>query len=68
VKYYKYKTLQGDTFDIIALDFYKDEKKASEIIKVNPQYADLLIFDAGVELKIPILNNSAPSTLPPWKR
>lgn len=66
--YYKYETLQGDTFDMIALDFYNDEKYASTIIQANPEYCDAIIFDAGINLKIPIIDEQTPETLPPWKR
>jgi len=67
-KYYKYTTIQGDTFDAIALDFYNDEKKSSVIMQANPDYIDVLVFDAGTELRIPIVEATAPSTLPPWRR
>ena len=65
---FDYVTMQGDTFDILALDAYNDEFKAVEIIQANPQYGDVLVFDAGVILRIPHLQESAPATLPPWKR
>lgn len=64
----EYVTLCGDTFDILALDAYNDEFKAVEIIRANPQYADVLVFDAGVMLHIPELDVKAAVTLPPWKR
>jgi phage tail protein X len=67
MKYYKYKTLQGDTFDMIALDFYGDEKYASNIIQSNPDLASTIIFEAGVTLNIPVIEDTASSTLPPWR-
>ena len=67
-KYYFYTTIQGDTFDSIALDFYNEEVFSSEIIKVNKQYRSTLVFDEGVRLKIPIIDSRAVETLPPWKR
>lgn len=66
--YFEYITMQGDTFDMLALDAYNDEFKAHLIIQANPQYADVLVFDAGVTLKIPIIQQEAAKTLPPWKR
>ncbi len=66
--YYEYITLQGDTFDMIALDFYDDESYASKIIEVNPEYCKVIIFDAGIILKIPIVEDTSPEVLPPWKR
>lgn len=63
-----YVTIAGDTFDIIALDFYNDEFRTADIIRANPQYAGVVSFDAGIVLKIPYMEESAPESLPPWKR
>lgn len=67
-QYYRYKTLQGDTFDSIALDFYNSEKYANIIMQANPKYVSTLVFDAEVELIIPIIQEETTSTLPPWKQ
>ena len=62
-------TVEGDTFDALALEFYNDEKLAHYIIQANPDYCDVLIFGAGAELKIPIVENpQTPQSLPPWRR
>lgn len=66
--YFEYTTMQGDTFDMLALDAYNDEFKAHLIIEANPQYAKVLVFDAGVKLKIPIIEEEAAASLPPWRR
>lgn len=67
--YITYHTVQGDTFDIISLMQYNAEKYASAIIEANPEHSDVLIFDAGVELQIPVFSNATiPGTLPPWRR
>ena len=64
-----YITVEGDTFDSLALHFYNDEKLASAIIQANPDYCDTLIFDAGVSLTIPeAVAVVMPETLPPWRR
>ena len=63
-----YTTLSGDTFDMIALDFYNDEFLAGELIRANPQYRGVLRFPAGVGLSIPILEDKPAETLPPWRR
>lgn len=63
------KTIEGDTFDTLALEFYNDEKKASRIIAENLDHCDTLIFEAGVELRIPVITDvDLPETLPPWRR
>jgi len=66
--YLNYTTMAGDTWDILALDFYDDESKASLIIQANPQHSHVLVFPAGVQLKVPVIEESALETLPPWKR
>ena len=66
--YFIYTTKAGDTFDILALDAWNDETKAHWIIQDNPDYASVLVFDAGVKLKIRIVEPEAAASLPPWKR
>ncbi len=64
-----HKTIQGDTFDDLALVYYNDEKLASTIIQANPDYCDVLIFDEGIVLFIPDAPEAAlPTSLPPWRR
>ena len=68
-KYYKYTTKEGDTFDMIALNFYDEEKMATTIIEANPDYSDVIIFDADVELIISIVEDvDGIETTPPWRR
>ena len=65
----KYTTIDGDTFDIIALDMYNNEFLAGRIALANPTYAGVIIFDAGVVLDIPIIDAATASpTLPPWRQ
>lgn len=67
--YVSYTTKNGDTYDLLAIAAYNDEKMASYIIKANPQHMKTLVFEEGVVLKIPVLENAQlPSTLPPWRR
>ena len=67
--FYKYTTKEGDMFDMIALSFYNDEKMATTIIEANPDYADVVIFDADIELIIPIVQDTEGiETKPPWRR
>jgi len=65
---FNYVTMAGDTFDMIALDAYNDEFRAPEIMQANPQYSGIVIFDAGITLRIPYLEEFPPESLPPWKR
>ena len=62
-------TVEGDTFDMLALKYYNDEKLASAIIQENPDYCDVLTFGAGYALTIPEVSTvTTPQTLPPWRR
>ena len=62
-------TAEGDTFDMLALKYYDDEKLASTIIQANPDHCATLIFEAGVSLTIPDITSVIyPETLPPWRR
>lgn len=66
---YEHITVEGDTFDSLALQYYSEERLASTIIQANPDYCDTLIFEAGVLLYIPDVSTvEMPSTLPPWRR
>lgn len=62
-------TAEGDTFDALALEYYDDEKLASNIIQANPDHCATLIFEAGITLVIPDVSLvKFPETLPPWRR
>lgn len=63
-----YTTQDGDTLDMIALDMYNDEYKAGIIAAANPQVAGTIVFADGVKLVIPIIDEPAANTMPPWKR
>ena len=68
-RYIKYTTRKGDTFDELALQVYDSEKQAHLLIEANPDHAGVLIFDAGVELTIPVYEDTVlPETLAPWRR
>ena len=69
VNYTEYITRSGDTYDLLAIAAYNDEKMASHIIKANPRHMKTLVFEEGVVLKIPELDKTKlPSSLPPWRR
>lgn len=63
-----YLTSQGERWDQIALAFYGNALKLSALMAANPQFRDVMIFPAGCELKIPILEEETATSLPPWKR
>lgn len=63
-----YQTSQGDMWDLIALRLYNTESGMNVLLEANPQYADTVIFPAGVNLLVPEYNEPLPNTLPPWRR
>ncbi len=69
MRYIDYTTIEGDAFDALALQFFGEETMAWRIMEVNPDSRDVLIFDAGVQLKIPVVElTDSLETLPPWRR
>lgn len=62
-----YKTMQGDTWDIIAYKMYGDERLMSKLINANPEVADIVIFSAGTIVYLVDEPVNTPQSLPPWK-
>lgn len=68
ISYLEYRTRAGDTFDSLALTMYNEEKLSKYIIDFNPEHADVIVFDANVPLRLPIMEDvETPATLPPWR-
>lgn len=65
-----YTTIQGDTWDYIALKELGSEMYMHLLLKENPDHANIEIFSAGVILNIPDIPEGAviADTLPPWKK
>lgn len=66
---WNYKTVQGDTWDSIALDAYGTEMLAGYIQQANIGYTNLAYFPSGITLFIPATPEEAKEGLKaPWKR
>lgn len=63
-----YTTIQGDTWDIIALKVYGDEKHMGQLLKANPKLISIIFFSSGVEVICPDIDTEDIQNLPPWKR
>lgn len=65
-----YKTVQGDTWDLISLNQYGSEMFTDNLVSANFNYRDVLIFGAGTSLVIPEVTPIQLETtdLPPWRR
>lgn len=62
-----YITKSGDTWDMIAKEVYGSEYHADILMAANPQAIDTFIFQAGVTLVTPELEDERDGLLPPWK-
>lgn len=63
-----YRTLQGDTWDGIAVKVYGDEKYMNALLEANQVHRERIIFPANVILSLPNVATQATSILPPWKK
>lgn len=63
-----YRTIQGDTWDMIAKTVYNDEKRMDVLMEHNRDLLDYLIFPAGITLKIPDKLPESLADLPSWRR
>jgi len=62
-------TTAGERWDLLAWQYYGDPTDYSPIIMANPNVPIEPVFDAGISIAVPILQQSAVVTagLPPWK-
>ena len=57
-----------DTFDLLAFREYGDETLASLLAEENPNFANVLIFQGGEELRFPeLIVTEYAESLPPWR-
>lgn len=63
-----YKTVLGDTWDLIAFKVYGDEKYMPYLMKANPEYLDIIYFNSNINLICPDIEIPLDESLPPWKR
>ena len=62
-----YITKSGDTWDMIAKEDYGSEYHADVLMAANAAHIETFIFQAGVELSTPALEEERNGLLPPWK-
>lgn len=64
-----YYTIQGDMWDGIAKKLYDVESGVNALLETNQQYADIVVFPAGIILDVPDYEKPTPTNLlPPWRR
>lgn len=65
----KYKTISGDTWDMIAYKVYGDCKYIDKLMEANINLAEVFIFSANTIINCPEISvEITADTLPPWKR
>lgn len=62
-----YKTIQGDTWDLIAYKLFGSEKYMKNLIEANWPLLDVLIFSSGIELTVPDIPEEQDDDLPFWR-
>ena len=62
-----YKTIQGDTWDMIAKKVYGAERHLEYLMAHNFDLLDYFIFPAGVEVNTPELPLEQEEDLPVWR-
>nr|DAK09400.1 MAG TPA: tail protein [Caudoviricetes sp.] len=69
-EFYSYITRDGDRWDMISQKYYSNPNLYEEIIKANPEVPIEPVLEAGIKLKIPVLEESETIQfeLPPWKK
>lgn len=63
-----YRTIQGDTWDLISFKLYQTGSYMPLLMSANPSHAYTTFFPAGVILAVPAQPAESPDDLPPWKR
>lgn len=63
-----YITSKYDTWDLISLRFFEDEKYMDSLIYANKGLDVDGFIECDIEIKIPELKKESLSTLPPWRR
>ena len=63
----EYRTVQGDTFDLIAWRLFGNEHLCGKLMQANPEEMDTIIFSAGETVNVPEMEiQPAKAKLPPW--
>ncbi|MER2089510.1 MAG: hypothetical protein ABS920_07220 [Sporosarcina sp.] len=62
----KYKTIQDDTWDLIAYRIWGSEYLFPLLLEVNSKYRDVVFFEGGIELNLPVIDTSEYTPRPVW--
>lgn len=63
-----YTTKSGDQWDSIAHQVLGSVDHTGALISANLAYRNYLLFQSGIVLTLPDIEEAASESLPPWKR
>nr|DAT49760.1 MAG TPA: baseplate wedge protein [Caudoviricetes sp.] len=67
-----YRTISGDTWDLISYKLFGSEQYFHQLMRANLNLLSIAVFDSNVPIIVPEIdvsnNNVDKSKLPPWKR
>ena len=67
-----YRTISGDTWDLISYKLFDSEQYFHQLMRANLNLLSIAVFDSNVPIIVPEIdvsnNNVDKSKLPPWKR
>lgn len=68
-QFIQHVTYAGERWDLLAFQYYGDPTNYEVIIEANPLVPIEPVFDAGIVIAIPIIQQQAvvSADLPPWK-
>lgn len=64
----QYTASANETFDLIALHIYGDERYSYLLLQANPQHCHKIFMEGGEVLDAPERDQEDKALLPPWKR
>ena len=64
-----YKTISGDTWDMIAWKVYEDCSRVGLLMQANPEALDYFVFPGDVVLTVPVIEEvgDEEAALPEWR-
>lgn len=63
-----YKTVLGDTLDMVSYKMYGSGNYTNELFNANPHLQEFYSFSANIEMNIPDVDVAIVEELPPWER
>lgn len=66
-----YTTISGDTWDLIAYKTLGNEYYCTQLMDLNREYLDYMIFPSGIVLRLPteddLSKQNVPAGYPEWR-